>query len=289
MQKNFLKVLIATGALVASTSFAGTSATPAELALIKKIGQDKLSVLTTFPGPGNLHGFVLQPEGGQPMIMYLDDQARYAVYGTVIGADGSNLSEQNTEQYVKKYTAMKIADNLAEATPITEGRDDAPYKMIVVADPNCSACNYSYKAMKPFIDNGQLQVQWILVYFVQPDSQAKAAAIMGAKNPGQAMAENEMGFDMKTEEGGIKPLTDIPKPLLNELEGNMKFMHDTGISSTPTLIYYNKAGELKFISGAPSDMAAFFKSEAPGVSSGPSAKAPSWWEKLVANVKKITP
>lgn len=287
MQKSFLKVLIAAGVLFASTSFAETSATPAELALVKKIGQDKLSVLNTFPGPANLHGFVLQPEGGQPMIMYIDDQARYAVYGTVISANGENLTEKDTDQYVKKYTALKIADNLAETTPITEGRNDAPYKIIVVADPNCSACNYSYKAMKPFIDNGQLQVQWILVYFVRPDSQAKAAAIMSAKNPGQAMAENEAGFDMKTEEGGIKALTNIPKPLVDELEGNMKFMHDTGISSTPTLIYYTKTGELKFIAGAPSDMAAFLKNEAPGASSTTSAPAPSWWSSLVARVKKV--
>lgn len=284
MQKNFLKVLIATGVFVVSTSFADTTASPEELALIKKIGQDKLSVLSTFPGPGNLHGFVLQPQGGQPMIMYVDDKVQYAVYGTVISKDGENLTEQDNEKYVKKYTALKIADNLAETTPIKEGRDDAPYKLIVVADPNCSACNYSYNAMKPFIDKGELQVNWILVYFVRPDSQAKAAAIMNAKDPGKAMAENEAGFDMKTEEGGIAPLTDIPKPLLEELEGNMKFMHDTGISSTPTLIFYTKEGELKYISGAPSDVGAFLEKEAPGATS--TQPSPSWWDKLVARVRK---
>jgi len=285
MRKNFLKILMAAGVIFASTSFAETTASPAELALIKKVGQNHLSVLNTFPGPGNLHGFVLQPEGGQPMIMYVDDKAEYAVYGTVISKDGDNLTEQDTEKYVKKYTALKIADNLAETTPITEGRDDAPYKMIVVADPNCSACNYSYNALKPFIDKGQLQVNWVLVYFVRPDSQAKAAAIMNAKDPGKAMAENEAGFDMKTEEGGIKPLTDIPKPILDELAGNMKFMHDTGISSTPTLIFYTKEGELKYISGAPSDVGKFLKEEAPGATS--EKTAPSWWSKLAARARKI--
>ena len=286
MRKNFLTGLIAAGVFFASTSFAEATGNPAELALIKKIGQDKLSVLNTFPGPGNLHGFVLQPEGGQPMIMYVDDKGEYAVYGTVLNKEGANLTEQDTEKYVKKYTAMKIADNLAETTPIKEGSDDAPYKLIVVADPNCSACNYSYNAMKPFIDKGELQVNWILVYFVRPDSQAKAAAIMSAKDPGKAMAENEAGFDMKTEEGGIAPMTNIPQSLKDELAGNMKFMQDTGISSTPTLIYYNKEGELKFIAGAPSDVDAFLKKETPGAKASPNA-APNWWSNLVARVKKV--
>lgn len=285
MKKSFLTSLIATSIFFASTSFAENTGNPAELALIKKVGQDRLAVLNTFPGPGNLDGFILQPEGGQPMLMYVDNKGEYAVYGTVISKDGTNLTEQDTEKYIKKYTAMKIADNLAETTPFKEGRDDAPYKLIVVADPNCSACNYSYKAMKPFIDKGELQVNWILVYFVRPDSQAKAAAIMSAKDPGKAMAENEAGFDMKTEEGGIAPMTNIPQSLKDELEGNMKFMHDTGISSTPTIIYYTKEGELKFVAGAPSDMGAFLQKEAPGAKASEKA-APSWWDKLVARVKK---
>lgn len=285
MKKTLLTGLIATSVLFTSTSFAEAAANPAELALIKKIGQDKLSVLSTFQGPGNLQGFVLEPEGGQPMIMYVDEKGEYAVYGTVINKDGLNLTEQDTEQYVKKYTAIKIADNLAETTPIKEGSDDAPYKLIVVADPNCSACNYSYNAMKPFIDKGELQVNWVLVYFVRPDSQAKAAAIMNAKDPGKAMAENEAGFDMKTEEGGIAPLTTIPQALKDELEGNMKFMRDTGISSTPTIIYYTKEGELKFIAGAPSDMGAFLQKETPGAKAS-QKPAPSWWNNLVARVKK---
>jgi len=207
------------------------------------------------------------------------------VYGTVINKEGENLSEQDTEKYVKKYTAMKIADNLAETTPIKEGSDDAPYKLIVVADPNCSACNYSYKAMKPFIDKGELQVNWILVYFVRPDSQAKAAAIMSAKDPGKAMADNEAGFDMKTEEGGIAPMKNIPQTLQDELAGNMKFMHDTGISSTPTLIFYTPQGDLKFVAGAPSDMGAFLQKETPGAKASEKA-APSWWSNLVARIKK---
>lgn len=289
MKHGSLKVLISMGAFLASTSFADIQATPAELALVKKIGQDHLSVLNTFQGPGNLMGFVLQSDqGSQPILMYVDDQARYAVYGTIIGADGTNLTENDTEKYIKKYTAMKIADNLAETTAVKEGRDDAKYKIIVLADPSCSACHFAYNEMKPFIDKGELQVQWIFVYFVQPDSKGQAAAIMTAKHPGLAMRENEDKFNSQKELGGIKPMKDIPKTTLDELEGNMKFMHDTGISSTPTIIYYGADGQLEFTAGAPRNMAEFLKTEAPGAASTATTPVttPDWWSKFMARVKQ---
>jgi thiol:disulfide interchange protein DsbG len=287
MLKKIVMSLVFSGAMAVTSSFADAiTATPEALALVNKIGQDKLTVLSTFPGPGNLDGFVLQPAGGQPMLMYVDQKGEYAVYGTVISKDGNNLTQEDTEQYIKKYTALKIADNLAETTSVKEGSDSAPYKIIVLADPNCSACHYSYNAMKPFIDKGELQVNWIFVYFVRPDSQAKAAAIMSAKDSGKAMAENEAGFDMKTEEGGIAPLTNIPQTILDELEGNMKFMHDTGISSTPTIIYYDKASQLKFISGAPSDFGSFLKNELPGADAK-KQPAPSWWTNLKTHIEKL--
>lgn len=266
MRKNIVIGLMLASAIMTARVYADTTATPEALALIKKIGHDQLSVLNSFPGPGNLDGFVLQPNnGGQPMIMYVDKTGEYAVYGTVISKEGANLTEQDSEKYVTKYTALKIADHLAETTLVKEGSDSAPYKMIVLADPNCSACHYAYNAMKPFIDKGKLQVSWMFVYFVRPDSQAKAAAIMTAKDPGKAMSENEAGFDMQNEEGGIAPLKNIPPSTLDALEGNMKFMHDTGISSTPTIIYYDNAGQLQFISGAPSDFATFLKEKKPKI------------------------
>ncbi len=281
MNKKIIGLILVSALTAASGFAASTQPTPEATALINKISQDKLSVLSTFSGPGNLDGFVLQPNSGQPIIMYADQKGEYVVYGTVLGKDGANITDQDTEKYIKKYTALKIADNLAETTHVVEGSDKAPYKIIVLADPNCSACHYAYNAMKPFIDNGQLQVKWVFVYFVRPDSQAKAAAIMSAKNPGKAMAENEAGFDMKTEEGGITALKNIPQTISDELQGNMKFMQDTGISSTPTIIYYDQAGELQFISGAPSDFASFLKEKAPG---SDATKQPIWWAQLKSHV-----
>jgi len=55
---------------------------------------------------------------------------------------------------------------------------------------------------------------------------------------------------------------------------------------TPTIIYYTKEGELKFIAGAPSDMGGFLQKEAPGAKAS-SKPAPDWCSNLVARVKKV--
>ncbi|MCD8524549.1 MAG: thiol:disulfide interchange protein DsbG [Gammaproteobacteria bacterium] len=266
MKKYILTTLLLASAMMVNNSIADTQMSEKELALIKKVANNQLTLLNTFPGPGNLKGLILQSQEHQNIIMYIDKDAQYIIYGTVIDKSGTNLTQKDNELYIKKYTALKIADNLAETTSIKQGSDLAPYKIIVLADPNCSACHYSYQSMKPFIDKGELQVQWIFVYFVQADSQAKAAAIMAAEDPAKAMEENEAKFDMDSEEGGIPALEKIPDTIRDTLEGNMKFMRDTGINSTPTIIYYDKKGELKFTNGAPSDFANFLKNESPRVS-----------------------
>ena len=234
--------------------------------LIQKITEDRLTLLKTFEGPGDLTGYVMQPkQGGSPIILYAQKQGAYAVYGTLIGPDGANLSEQDQEKYVTSYVADLIAAQLNTVSTFSEGSADAPYQLYVLADPSCSACHYFYQNAKKQISDGQLRIQWILVGFVQPDSLAQAATIMHDKDPAKAMTENESGFDSQHEKGGAKAMKDIPKDLQAKLDANMAFMHATGLSKTPTLMFYGKDGKLVFIEGAPRDMAAFLKESTPKV------------------------
>lgn len=235
-------------------------------AFIEKMSQGRLSVLETFSGPSNLQGVVVQSQGGgQPMIMYVDSKDQFAFYGAILGADGQNLAEQDKNKYITPLLAKKIAENLPLTTQFKQGSESAPYKMIVLADPNCSACHAFYNVAKSAVDSGKLQISWILVYFVQKDSEAKAAAILSAPNPTTALAENEANFDSSTEEGGIQALQDIPQELKQKLDANMKFMQNSGIASTPTLIFYNENGDLTYISGSPSNIEDFLKKNNPQI------------------------
>lgn len=267
MKKSFINLFLA-GMLSSISVFAeeaSTAASPETVALVKKISHDQLSVLKTFQGPENLQGLVLQPTNGQPVIMYADKKGEYLVYGAIFDKEGKNLSEKDNDTYVKPYVSELLLNNLAEASMVKEGSDLAPYKVMVFADPNCSACHYAYNVMKPFIEKGELQVSWIFVYFVQADSEGKAAAIMTAKDPAKAMAENEAGFDIQKEEGGIPALKEIPNAVSDKLKGNMDLMHRAGITGTPTILFWNKDQGLEVLTGFPSDFGAFLKEKSPNV------------------------
>lgn len=256
-----IKMLISISVLAVSTSFAQTAitATPEELALVQKVGQGNLTVLSAFKASDNLTGLMVQVAGRKPMIVYVDNQAKYGFFGSALfAADGTNLTQKDMETYVAPYTAKKVAEGLSQVTAVTEGSDKAPNKMIVVVEANCSACNSFYKRVKPFIDNGQLQISWVFVYFLKPDSEAKAAAIMTAKDPAVAMAKNEKDFVMKTESGGIEALKEIPPATAKQLEANETFMKTAGISGTPTLIY-SMNGKLTVGGMTNPDVAAFLK------------------------------
>ena len=271
-KKACIKTVLVLSALALSTSvvFAANDTvnksdgvSPAQ-ALINTISKDQLTTLNTFDGPSNLTGFVLQPKSsGQPVIMYAANDGSYAVYGSLIGSDGQSLSDADKEKYVDAYVTEKILTYLPNTAQFSEGSTDAQYQMTVLADPNCSACHYFYDLVKPFIDKGKLRINWVLVAFVKPDSEAKAAAIMSADNPAVAMAANESGFDADSEEGGAKvpaKLTDEQKAVVAK---NMDFMANAGLSSTPTIMFYDKHGDFKFIKGSPRDIGNFLTQVGP--------------------------
>lgn len=247
----------------ASDAAASKTDSSAAQALINNISKGQLETLNTFAGPGDLTGFVLQPKGGSPMIMYAANDGSYAVYGNVIGADGQSISDADKQKYVDAYIAKNILTYLPETVSFTQGSADAPYQITAMADPNCSACNYFYKVAKPAIDSGQLRVNWILVAFVQPDSEAKAISIMTSDDPAAAMEANESGFDPSTEEGGAKAATNITEEQKAALQKNMDFMRNAGLGSTPTVMFYDRNGEFKFVKGSPRDMTDFIKQYGP--------------------------
>ena len=250
----------------APTAAVMSSSSSSSAALVEKVTEGHLTTLSTFAGPGDLTGYVLQPkQGGTPVILYAQNQGAYVFYGTLIGPDGANLTDQDQEKYVTALTAKSIESNLSSVASFSEGAANAPYQMYVMADPNCSACHYFYENAKPKLQSGELRIEWILVGFVRPDSLPKAAAIMGAADPAKAIADNEAKFDSAHEEGGAVVLDKVPPALQAKVDANMNFMRATGLGKTPTLIYYGHDGKLTFIEGAPRDMAGFLKETQPTI------------------------
>src|SRR3989338_682261 len=137
--------------------------------LLLNLTHDQVTIINSFSVNDSLQGFVVGPKSGpgRPMVMYVDKGGQYLFAGNLINANGQNLTDQYTQQYINTKIASQAALTIADQTHyFTQGKDTAAHKAYVFFDPNCSACHIFYSEVKPLIDAGKLQVRWIPLAFL---------------------------------------------------------------------------------------------------------------------------
>ena len=95
-------------------------------------------------------------------------------------------------------------------------------------DPNCIWCHRFYEKALPLIHAGKLHLRVVLVGFLKSTSAAKAAAVLMAKHPAQALALDESRFNVVTEEGGIHPASAAPASIRASVHHNTQILIHTG-------------------------------------------------------------
>lgn len=219
--------------------------------LIAKASNNQVKVIKHFDAKNNLTGFVVKNDSGQESIVYTANDGSFLFSGILFNANGENQSHTDFEQYVQPKSAVNAFQAAAKTSYIQQGKDSAPHKAYVLADPNCYFCHKTYEALLPEIQSGNLAVRWILVGVIKPDSPAKAMAILGSKDPVKAMEINENAFSESQEEGGIKPLENPSDATKEALNTNMGFMMNNKFNVTPIIIYKTQSGLIKLDQGMP--------------------------------------
>ncbi|MBU2750107.1 thioredoxin fold domain-containing protein [Acidithiobacillus thiooxidans] len=138
----------------------------------------------------------------------------------------------------KALPIQTIVQKLRHADTFLVGRRGP--ELTAFMDPNCIWCHRFYEKAMPLVRAGKLHLRVALVGFLKPTSAAKAAAILAAKNPAQALAIDESHFNVTTEEGGIRPDYQAPLSIRRAVSDNTQLLAQTGEEATPTLLYYTK-------------------------------------------------
>ncbi|MEI7292608.1 thioredoxin fold domain-containing protein [Paraburkholderia tropica] len=144
------------------------------------------------------------------------------------------------------------AARFQSASAIVEGASGANVKstLYVFMDPNCIFCHLVWKALQPYEAAG-LQVHWIPMGFLKPDSPGKAAALLQAKDRAALLKVLETRYNEKDESGGIAPLATIPAAAKAQLDSNMQLFQDLGFQGTPSIIYQGSGGRWADYDGVP--------------------------------------
>jgi thiol:disulfide interchange protein DsbG len=245
MKKVFLAAALAA---LTSSAFAAPDAVPKVLndALLKG-----MQIVTKFDAANNLQGWVVK-RGGNTSVVYTSQDGKFLISGALVDETGKNLTLQYAEKYIPKPDYAKLYTQLETSAYFTEGAQGAAVKSVIYAflDPNCVFCHFAWKALQPYEKVG-LQVRWVPVGFLKPDSGAKAAALLEASDPAAAMAKNETEFVRNTESGGVKPVERISEATAKKLAANAKLMNDFGFGGTPAIIYKDKTGKVAVKPGMP--------------------------------------
>jgi thiol:disulfide interchange protein DsbG len=156
-------------------------------------------------------------------------------------------------QEVDQATLQAHWSQLKTADWIAEGASKPQHVLYEIFDPNCYYCHELWGEMQSQYQHG-VQIRYILVGIISDTSPTKAAAILEAANPVQALKQNETEWGQNPDGssgGGIEPLTGLDFSMRLKLMMHFKLARDFGIFGTPGLIWQDDRGKVHVLQSAP--------------------------------------
>ncbi|MES1923998.1 thiol:disulfide interchange protein DsbG [Salinisphaera sp. T31B1] len=236
-----LVVVVFAGSLVSGPTVAQPWPAP-----IRQIQEKGVTIVKQFDAPGGMTGFAARA-GSRPIALYLTPDGQHVIVGTLLDAEGNNLSKPQLDAAITRPDTQSAWPLLEKASWIADGDDDAPRTLYVFTDPNCPYCHKFYEDARPWVESGKVQLRHIPVGILKPSSPGKAAALLAADDPAKAMARHEARY----RSGGIEPLDDVPADLHDRVAANNMLMSDLGIQGTPGIFYKDADGTIQVKQGVP--------------------------------------
>ena len=211
---------------------------PLQMAVVGGIKIEK-----SFPAAGGMTGWVLSQGVGNNFIVYTTADGEAAIAGSMLDAKGQNLTKKYLEQYAPKPNYDKMWGELEKSVFIAEGATkDVKATIYVFEDSNCGYCHLAWKALQAYEKIG-LQVRWVPVAFLAPDSFDKGAALLSAKDGAAALKEQHNAWGTKL---AVPAATAHQRA---QLEANNQLMNNWGFRGTPATLYKDKSGKVQALNG----------------------------------------
>ncbi|HCI47795.1 MAG TPA: thiol:disulfide interchange protein DsbG [Rhodospirillaceae bacterium] len=230
---------------------------------------------------GRLHGldaYFAKAANGSIQTFYISPDGNAAIAGLMFNIQGQNITMgQVTSLLQSDPAALADANTLLDTSeqanaakaPLTPqqqqakaeavlnvvdrtnwfrlGVEDAPV-VYMVHDPNCPWCERAMQYLAPQIAQGQIQLRVIPVGLLADTSLAKAAAIISAPNPGEALQRYE---------GRAKsppPAQTVSQDAILLIRQNEQFTRDYELEGTPHFVFRGFDGIPRIIRGMPRNM-----------------------------------
>lgn len=216
--------------------------------VVKNLEQHGVQIVGEFEAPGGLRAFAGMAQQ-QPLAIYLTPDGENVIIGTMMDDEGKDVTQTALAEATLGPWTAATWDTLSKSHWVADGSDDASHIIYMFTDPNCPFCHKFWEQARPWIKGGNVQIRHILVGMLTQSSPGKAAAILHADDPAQALHAHESAGP----DDGIEPLSDIPEEITDKLEQNAELMTLMQIQGTPGIFYFDQDGALQIQRGAPLD------------------------------------
>lgn len=213
---------------------------------IQALERQGVKILGPIKAPGDMKGYAAVIEG-RGLAAYVLPGGKHAIIGTLINERAEDLTRAPLEEYLSEPLPDGTWEQLENSTWLQDGRADAERVVYVFTDPNCPFCNMFWHNARPWVVDGRVQLRHIIVGVLGEDSVGKAAALLAAENPAEALKRHyEQG-----KKSDLEPLSPIPEDIEQKIYQNVSLMADLGSMSTPTILYKDDEGNVQVKLGVP--------------------------------------
>lgn len=199
---------------------------PAPVAALTDQG---LTIHGEFEAPAGLTGYGASHSAGEVAI-YLLPGGEHAILGTLVDAEGNNLSEAALDKHVRAAQFAEVWQDLEASHWITDGSPDAERIVYTFTDPNCPYCRQFWNEARPWVEAGEVQLRHIMIGVLASDSPAKAAALLGADDPVAALHAH-------SGEGDEVDAAPQSREVEEQVYANNQLFDSLGFIATPTTLY----------------------------------------------------
>ncbi|WP_344702259.1 thiol:disulfide interchange protein DsbG [Halomonas cibimaris] len=232
-------------ALVISPAALAERSLPAPVQALSERGID---IHKRFDAPGGLVGFGASTRG-EEMAVYLTPDGNHVVIGTLMDANGNDLTEPRLDRYVRAPLEAKTWALLEDSHWIQDGDTDAPRVIYTFTDPNCPYCQQLWEASRPWVEAGRVQMRHIMIGILAADSPAKAATLLAADDPAGALSAQKQGQT-------VTPSAQ-PRAVEEKVYANNQLFESLGLYATPTSAYRYQTEDgstrIERVQGMPAD------------------------------------
>lgn len=203
-----------------------------------------LTIHRAFEAPGGLTGYAASYQGGEVAI-YLMPDGEHAIVGTLVDAEGEDLSAPALDEHVRKAREAEVWQQLEGSAWIQDGDTAAARLLYTFTDPNCPFCRQLHLATRPWVEAGEVQIRHIMVGILEQDSPAIAAALLGAEDPPAALQAHTSGAE-------VMAPSPQPREIEQQVYDNNRLFEALGLIATPST-FTRIAGRLERLQGMPDD------------------------------------